>query len=298
MTEQLGVDYAWAHPAPAAVKADGYGFVLRYLSTDPAKNLTPAEVKGLHDAGLSVGVVWETAAQRALDGEAAGQADAHAAEAQADALGYPAGCPIFYAVDFGATGAQMPTVEAYFAGIRAMARRPVGVYGSAAVVEAVLAVGAAEFAWQTCAWSGTGVSTRAHLYQRLHPTRAAISGTDEDVLLQPVPLWDPAALVVDPVVFVPPKPPTPAPARPPAPAHPIQNGGLVVDVIDLTHADTHPVTGPGVKPMQRLLGVVADGSAGPVTKRALGAAQRRMFGPAGVDFKFGVNTVSDLLAGK
>jgi peptidoglycan hydrolase-like protein with peptidoglycan-binding domain len=64
-------------------------------------------------------------------------------------------------------------------------------------------------------------------------------------------------------------------------------GGLTVNVINLSNAGQKLVTGKGVKPMQRLLGVTADGKAGAKTRAALVAAQKRlkleqdaMFGPA------------------
>jgi peptidoglycan hydrolase-like protein with peptidoglycan-binding domain len=71
---------------------------------------------------------------------------------------------------------------------------------------------------------------------------------------------------------------------------------LTVENIDLSNADRKLVTGPGVKPMQRLLGVTADGKGGSKTKAALNAYQRRVFGKA--DNVFGPVTASALLAGK
>lgn len=97
-----------------------------------------------------------------------------------------------------------------------------------------------------------------------------------------------------------PAPPPPAPAPTPAPApkpapKPAPTGGLTVKVIDLRNPRAY-VRGPGVRPMQRLLGVPADGIAGPVTRNALAVAQRRIFGSA--DLMFGPMTASALLAGK
>jgi hypothetical protein len=86
--------------------------------------------------------------------------------------------------------------------------------------------------------------------------------------------------------------PTPAPPKPtPAPAP----KGLNVKIIDLRDVSPY-VTGPGVKPLQRLLGVPADGLAGSGTRAALGRAQVRIFGKA--DYMFGPATAAALLAGK
>jgi hypothetical protein len=291
----LLVDYSAARPTPDTIKSSGYSGVMRYLSNDPGKNLQAAERDALLTAGLSIGLVWETYANRAAAGFTAGASDAKAAEAQAAALGMPLGLPIFYAVDFDADPA---VVKAYFDGVRSVATRPVGIYGSLSVVDAALAGGWAAYAWQACAWSNGKVSQRAHLYQRLSPTVAhPIGGTDENIVLRPFPLWT-AATTAPPVskpssapasdipqVFT--KPPTPTPAK-----------GLAVQTIDLRNAHKVLVRGPGVKPLQRLLGVRDDGEAGQVTQEALHAFQLRVFGAAGADDIFGRLSAEALLAGK
>jgi hypothetical protein len=291
----LLVDYSMARPTPDTIKSSGYSGVMRYLSTDPAKNLQPAERDALLAAGLSIGLVWETYANRAAAGFSAGAADAKGAEAQASTLGLPAGLPIFYAVDF---AADPNVVKPYFDGVRSVATRPVGIYGSLSVVDAALAGGWAAYAWQACAWSNGKVSQRAHLYQRLSPTVAhPIGGTDENIVLRPFPLWTSIGVVTEhpkpssapasdiPQVFT--KPPTPTPAK-----------GLNVQTIDLRNAHNVTVKGPGVKPLQRLLGVTADGLAGRNTRDALHAFQSRVFGAAGADYIFGPQSAEALLAGK
>jgi hypothetical protein len=290
----LLIDYSAARPAPAIIKTVGYSGVMRYLSNDPGKNLQPAERDALLAAGLSIGLVWETTANRAQDGYAAGLADAKVAEAQARALGYPSSCPIFFAVDFDADPAA---VKAYFDGVRAgLVDHPGGIYGSLRVVDTALADGWLPYAWQSCAWSGGVVSQRAHLYQRLKATVAnPIADTDENVVLRPFPLWtaasSSAASDVPPIFTK----PSPKPVVKPAPAPP---KGLTVQTIDLRNADRVTVKAPGVKPLQRLLGVTVDGLAGKNTKAALHAFQLRIFGAAGADYIFGQQTAEALLSGK
>lgn len=185
--QTLLIDYAWEHPRPKAIKRAGITGVMRYLSTDSSKNLTNSEAKALHAAGLGIGLVYETTANRAAGTEADGRADARDAEAQADALGFPAELPIYYAVDFDATPTQ---VRAYFKGIRRAAKRPVGVYGGEKIVDASPAL--APYAWQTSAWSNGVVSGTANLYQRQTPTvsiKGALGGWDENVLLKDFGLW-------------------------------------------------------------------------------------------------------------
>jgi hypothetical protein len=188
MSERLSVDYAWEHPDPAAIKAAGYEGVMRYLSYNTSKNITVGEAAALHRAGLWVGLVWETTAKRATSGFAAGAQDAAEAERQADRLGYPKHCVIFYAVDF---DAHPSAITGYFKGVKSKAKRPVGVYGSKRVCESVPDV----FVWQTAAWSHGRLSPAAHLYQRVshsRPIAGSTSGWDENVICKDFPFWKPA----------------------------------------------------------------------------------------------------------
>lgn len=112
-----GIDYAWGRPDPGAVKRAGYAFVLRYLATGGpitmGKVIGLAERQALHAAGLGVGLVWETYANRPLEGAPAGTADGQAARSLARDLGFPDGFPIFGSVDFDPPPTQYPTIAAY-----------------------------------------------------------------------------------------------------------------------------------------------------------------------------------------
>lgn len=222
MTDLL-IDYAWQHPDPKAIKDAGYTGVLRYFSTDPTKDLTAAEAKALHAAGLKVGVVWETTAKEAESSATQGAKDRAEAEKRAAALGIPKTVPLFYAVDEGTT---VDKVDQYFQGVHHGATHPVGVYGSKTIVEGILAKGFATYAWQTSAWSGGLVSAKAHIYQRAHAThfiKGAKGGWDEDVLLKPVPLWGPKAAPTPAPAPAPAPKPVPAPAPAPTPVVPSTN---------------------------------------------------------------------------
>lgn len=196
MTAQtLGIDFAWARPDPAAVWGAGYRFVMGYLSAGGSKDLTAASIAAYRAAGLQVGLVWETTANRALSDAAGGAADGAAAEAEANAVGYPADCVIFAAVDFAATVAQIDgPIRNYMLAFSAATRRPVGVYGSYDVVSRICTPGQAPvaYAWQTMAWSGGRLWQPGHLFQRLSHTYSIagspVTDWDEDVLLNPLPL--------------------------------------------------------------------------------------------------------------
>jgi hypothetical protein len=192
MNETLLIDFSWSKPTPAAVKAAGHVGVLGYVSHDrTGKNLSPPQARAYRAAGLVVGLILEDGSGRAKAGKTAGVADRKFAEEQARALGYPHGCVLLYAVDFDATGAE---VLPYFRGVAsAQSEYGWGPYGSDKVIDAVAPLNP-DAAWQCEAWSGTRISSHAHLYQRIGHTVPLIKGTkgssyDEDVVLKRIPLW-------------------------------------------------------------------------------------------------------------
>ncbi|WP_135553250.1 DUF1906 domain-containing protein [Paenibacillus cymbidii] len=152
----------------AAFKKDGMEFACRYLvpATSGWKALTRAEAEIISAAGLKIVSVFETTADRALGGRAAGLADAATALQVAAQVGQPEGSCIYFAVDFDATAAQMPTVIEYIkAAAEATPAYTTGVYGSKAVCEAVIAAGACSRVWQTYAWSKGQRYWNAQIYQ-------------------------------------------------------------------------------------------------------------------------------------
>ncbi len=157
-----GVDYAWGRPDPTAIRQAGYLFALRYLATGgpsvSGKVIGLAERQALHAAGLGVGLVWETYANRPLEGTAAGNADGLAARAQAKALGFPDGFPIFGAVDFNPPSSQYPTIAAYLqaAGFEC--------YANAGTCQYMSDHGICRHFWQHD-WGG-GTFEGRHLHQR------------------------------------------------------------------------------------------------------------------------------------
>lgn len=135
-------------------KAQGYDFVCRYLVPSGWKRLTKEEADALSAAGLQIISVFETTANRALGGYAAGLADGAAALQAAAEVGQPVGTRIYFAVDFDVVSAQMPTVIDYIRGCSAATPEYLtGVYGSAAVIQAVKSAGSCSGFWQTYAWS-------------------------------------------------------------------------------------------------------------------------------------------------
>jgi hypothetical protein len=159
----FGLDWAWGHISAAALSAVHADFAARYLSRDEGKNLQLKEARDLTSGKKFIIVVWETTASRAAQGFNAGVADARAAKAQAASRGKPDWRPIFFAVDFPGSAAQ---VAPYFRGVNSVLGKSLtGAYGSYAVIKGLFDMGLIAFGWQTYAWSGGLWDPRAHVQQ-------------------------------------------------------------------------------------------------------------------------------------
>jgi hypothetical protein len=162
-----GIDYSFARPGGAAIRADGNEFVIRYVPYpgDGGKGITADELADLRAHGLAVGLVFESVAERHLAGFAAGQADAVTSLRALTALGFPPATAVYFAVDFDAQPRHYPAIDDYQRGAASiLGMERVGVYGSYAVIGHCKAAGTAMWFWQTYAWSG-GQRNVAHLYQ-------------------------------------------------------------------------------------------------------------------------------------
>ena len=177
---RLGIDYSWGRPRPSAVVAAGYTFVCRYVSwSTTGKNLTRPEADALRAAGLDIVTNWEYTAAEALDGYSAGVSNAREANRQALACGMPSTRPIYFSVDFDASAAQQPTINAYFDGIASvLGRNRTGAYGGYYVIDRLFDAGKISWGWQTYAWSGGNWDTRAELRQVLNGI--TVDGADCD----------------------------------------------------------------------------------------------------------------------
>lgn len=181
ITIPKGLDYAWPpHPPIVAMKAAGITFVVRYLSLDPAKNLSAPERDALLGAGIRIALVWETTARRMLSGRDAGKTDALKADAQAFAL-HMAGIPVYFACDFDATPADQILINAYLDGVAdSIGRGRTGIYGGYWPLSRALDAGKAKWAWQTYAWSGGRWDDRAQLRQVLNGIKIGGVAVDLD----------------------------------------------------------------------------------------------------------------------
>lgn len=147
----------------AALAGDGYGFACRYLSHDPAKNLTLGEAQDIM-AHATLVLNWESTGYPG-NGFPQGVADAQEAQRQATALGLP-GAPIYFSIDYDAAPGDQPVIDAYFAGVASvLGLRRVGAYGGYWVIKRLFDAGGITFGWQAQAWSGGNVDPRIHILQ-------------------------------------------------------------------------------------------------------------------------------------
>ena len=92
-----------------------------------------------------------------------------------------AGSPIYFAVDFPATAAQLATIGTYLQGAATVVGlQRVGVYGNYSVVNYALNNNLATYAWQTYSWSGGQLEARCHIYQYQNGVTVAGVSVDRD----------------------------------------------------------------------------------------------------------------------
>lgn len=174
-----GIDYAWQHPNPQAIKDAGFDFVVRYYSRDPSKNLTRAEADALAAVGLWIVGNWEYYANDALGGYAAGVANAKLARQLADACGQPANRPIYESDDWDVTPEQEPVITDYLRGWDSVIGvGEVGEYAGFYPLRVQRDAGVTSWEWQPRAWSGGQWEGRVNIRQT---GTAMVGGVQVDV---------------------------------------------------------------------------------------------------------------------
>lgn len=164
----FGLDYVTA-PSIEAMKTHDppVTFVCRYLSAvndlTKIKLLTPAEAKADSEAGIAIVSNYEWYEKRPLEGYASGVSDAKIGRDQHAACGGPATRPIYFSVDFDATGQD---VAMYFRGIAdTIGLVRTGAYGSERVLKYLFDNNLISWGWQPFAWSNGLWEPRAHIRQ-------------------------------------------------------------------------------------------------------------------------------------
>lgn len=195
----LGIDTAARLTALQArtLRSEGYEFAGRYLVPEVGtlrwKALTKAEAETLNAAGLKLLTVWETTADRARGGAAAGASDGASALRCARKIAMPVSGIIYFAVDFGAQESDMDAIEAYLRAAREKtAEYETGVYGPYSVVEEMARRGACGAFWQCVGWSNGKKSAHRNVYQAQWGKIAAGVGVDvnECADMDAAGIWD------------------------------------------------------------------------------------------------------------
>ncbi|MTV40663.1 glycoside hydrolase domain-containing protein [Duganella radicis] len=145
-----------------AIKQQGIDFVIRHYSHQAGKSLSLAEARALTDAGLQIGVLWEAAdGHLGYYNRAQGCADGAAAYLMAQSvIAQPSGSVIYFAVPevAGVEGAASRYFEGINQAFRAAApderQYQVGVYGSGACCDRMVARGLATACWLADAEDG------------------------------------------------------------------------------------------------------------------------------------------------
>lgn len=157
-----------------AIKQQGIDFAIRYYTHQAGKSLSLAEARALTDAGIQIGVVWETAdVHLSYFSRAQGCADGAAAYLMAQSvIAQPSGSAIYFAAPDLAEAGE--AVGRYFEGVNqafhaagpSERRYLVGVYGAGACCEQMLARGLASVAW--LAGEGTPDSAAGYSLRQLN----------------------------------------------------------------------------------------------------------------------------------
>lgn len=178
-----------------ALKQQGYDFAMRYYSHNAAKNLSLGEARALSQAGLRIGVVWETSGTRAnFFNRAQGLADGAAAFLMAkEVIGQPYGSAIYFAVDYDPTQADIDgVISNYFTGVRAalyvgaegQPSYRVGVYGSGLCCASLIEREMASLSWlsQSTGFAGSRQYAEQRRYDLIQMLPVRIVGEDGVVL--------------------------------------------------------------------------------------------------------------------
>jgi hypothetical protein len=198
--EAIDTPYAVTNNVHNIVNAGYHGF-LRYISPDtpnfPNKQLRAGEASAIHSVpGTGIGMVYETNPTSAgYFAPGKGVQDANDAIAAHSAAGAPQTVPIFFAVDYDASGADINgAILGYFADVHSTmsgAGLLTGIYGSGDACQAMKNAGVVHYTWlaQSRGWSGYGAwKTSADIVQGPTGNIAGID-LDTDYVVNEAVLW-------------------------------------------------------------------------------------------------------------
>lgn len=162
------VDCTGLSPAQiASLVKNGVKTVGRYLSHSTWKGLTMGEAANLKAAGLQIFSIYESNPTSASYFSAArGKSDALDAMNLAKCVDQPEGTAIYFTVDYDARSCDLEAILAYFQAVKANLKGyKVGAYGSFTVLNYLHENRAADYWFQTIAWSGGQRCSFLNIYQ-------------------------------------------------------------------------------------------------------------------------------------
>ncbi|MGH9654945.1 MAG: glycoside hydrolase domain-containing protein [Bryobacteraceae bacterium] len=163
-----GIDlYSPSSLSPAQIKGAGHSFVMYYIvGGDSGKWADASHVHAALAGGLAVAFNFESTANRALDGAAAGNYDGLGCHDLLRRWMAPAGVAVYFAIDFDLAPSGATEVEAYArAFAAAMEPYRTGCYGGIYAASMLLDRNAVDLAFQTVSWSGGRWDPRAAIRQ-------------------------------------------------------------------------------------------------------------------------------------
>lgn len=202
----LVVDYSFARPNLADLKARNVVGVSRYIGGSAGKDLGAGERDAIWAAGLVlIPLNWEAGNADPLQGAALGKTHGIEAARQANLLNYPKSLPIVVSVDVGTTEAQWAAIGDYFLAFHLASDWPLAFYGGTNLGNHLAQLGLIQWIWKASAssWS-TQASNHVVMVQQvtLPPNLAGVSGVDANYVVQPFPAWTPQTGVTDMPVLV------------------------------------------------------------------------------------------------
>lgn len=178
-----GVDYAWSHPSPAALKSRGIQFACRYggAGIDDSKMISAGEAARLTSAGIAIVANVEGSAG-GFRGYSAGQSFARRGRAWFRNLGMPDNRPIYYSADWDVQPGDWPDLKAALDGAANVdGRNNVGLYGGRYAIQKAMSTGSAKWFWQTYGWSGSPIQWVNGVHIQQYRNGVTIDGADCDL---------------------------------------------------------------------------------------------------------------------
>lgn len=149
------------------LKAKGIQFIGRYLGNG-WKSMNKKEADTIINTGLKLVSIWETNPTKAsYFSRNKGISDGQEATKYAKSIGQTSKSAIYFTVDYDARPSDLAVILDYFAGVKEGIDKDykVGAYGPYSVMQKLYENKAAQFYWQTYAWSRGKIADFIHIYQ-------------------------------------------------------------------------------------------------------------------------------------